>query len=239
MYSFAQRPDTKVYDEPLYAAYLAQTDGQRPYRERLLQVQSVDKRRVVEDVLLGDAGLTAEEARSKSIRFYKNMSKHLCIFGGDELAFMQDMENVVLVRHPFKVVASYYKAMGDGMTLHDTGFIDFLPLLRHVEEIGKVAPVLLNEQLLRHPERTLRRLCEKLEIDFKESMLSWTPGGIPEDGIWAYHWYKGTHGTSGFTAEAAESPPEEALQGLPTNIIQIAYDALPVYDRIAATDDVC
>lgn len=36
MYSFAQRDDTEVLDEPLYAHYLRVTGVDRPYREELL-----------------------------------------------------------------------------------------------------------------------------------------------------------------------------------------------------------
>lgn len=35
MYSFGQRSDMIVYDEPLYAAYLVQTGTARPYREQV------------------------------------------------------------------------------------------------------------------------------------------------------------------------------------------------------------
>lgn len=35
MYSFAQRTDTVVEDEPLYAAYLSLTGASRPYTEQV------------------------------------------------------------------------------------------------------------------------------------------------------------------------------------------------------------
>lgn len=35
MYSFGQRGDMIVHDEPLYAAYLVQTGASRPYREQV------------------------------------------------------------------------------------------------------------------------------------------------------------------------------------------------------------
>jgi hypothetical protein len=35
MYSFAQRPDSAVYDEPLYAHHLVVTGEDRPYKDQV------------------------------------------------------------------------------------------------------------------------------------------------------------------------------------------------------------
>ncbi len=58
MYSFAQRLDTRVFDEPLYAHYLSSQADRPPHpgEEDILQAQDSDGERVVEDVLLGEFG---------------------------------------------------------------------------------------------------------------------------------------------------------------------------------------
>jgi hypothetical protein len=57
MYSFAQRHDTAVFDEPLYAHYLANINPAafRPYREEVLKVQDSNGDAVVRDIILGPA----------------------------------------------------------------------------------------------------------------------------------------------------------------------------------------
>ncbi|XP_013598707.1 PREDICTED: branched-chain-amino-acid aminotransferase-like protein 2 isoform X2 [Brassica oleracea var. oleracea] len=47
MYSFAQRDDTEVLDEPLYAAYLKSTGADRPYRDELLSKMHISKQRLL------------------------------------------------------------------------------------------------------------------------------------------------------------------------------------------------
>ncbi|CAI5484532.1 unnamed protein product [Closterium sp. Yama58-4] len=50
MYSFAQRPDTEVVDEPLYADFLTVTGAPRPYRQLVLDSMDSDGTRVVDEV---------------------------------------------------------------------------------------------------------------------------------------------------------------------------------------------
>jgi hypothetical protein len=42
MYSFAQRPDTTVLDEPLYGHYLKATGAEHPGREEVLENMELD-----------------------------------------------------------------------------------------------------------------------------------------------------------------------------------------------------
>jgi len=55
MYSFAQRDDMEVLDEPLYANFLRVTGLDRPYREDLLSKmeQDLDGNKVVKEVIFG------------------------------------------------------------------------------------------------------------------------------------------------------------------------------------------
>lgn len=67
MYSFAQRQDTKVLDEPLYAHYLSNTPAKtyHPAAEEVLRTMENDGQKVVE-MMLGNA--------EKPVLFYKNMT---------------------------------------------------------------------------------------------------------------------------------------------------------------------
>ncbi|KAH8507390.1 hypothetical protein H0E87_009790 [Populus deltoides] len=51
MYSFAQRDDMEVLDEPLYATFLKVSDVERPYREELLSKMESDGDKVVKEII--------------------------------------------------------------------------------------------------------------------------------------------------------------------------------------------
>ena len=52
MYAFAQREDTQVFDEPLYAHYLKVSGAIHPGREKVLQALENDGEKVVYEVIL-------------------------------------------------------------------------------------------------------------------------------------------------------------------------------------------
>lgn len=54
-----------------------------------------------------------------------------------------------------------------------------------------------SQHILDSPEPILRALCDALGIDFTPKMLSWSAGPKPIDGVWANHWYKSTHQSTG------------------------------------------
>jgi hypothetical protein len=68
MYSFAQRKDTLVLDEPFYAVYLSKTGVSHPGREDVLQSQSTDENEVMKSIFT---------PFSTPILFIKNMAHHI------------------------------------------------------------------------------------------------------------------------------------------------------------------
>ncbi|CAN0012580.1 unnamed protein product, partial [Choristocarpus tenellus] len=72
MYSFAQRPDTVVYDEPLYAHFLSthpEDETWRPYRDQVLAEQMSDGNRWIREVALGPT--------PKPVVYMKHMAKQV------------------------------------------------------------------------------------------------------------------------------------------------------------------
>ena len=55
MYSFAQRSDCKVFDEPLYAHYLSKSAARHyhPGAEEVIATMENDGEKVVQDLILG------------------------------------------------------------------------------------------------------------------------------------------------------------------------------------------
>src|SRR4051794_31190071 len=89
MYSFAQRDDTVVLDEPLYAHYLTMTNSDHPGKEEILQSQQTDGEKVISDVILGDY--------NKPVVFFKQMTHHLVNISLDFLSYT---ENIIFIRNP-------------------------------------------------------------------------------------------------------------------------------------------
>ena len=197
MYSFAQRGDARVFDEPLYAHYLASTDARNyhPGAEEVLASQENDGEKVVRDILLGD--------HDAPVVFFKNMTHHLVNL---DWSFLKRLTNVLLTRDPVDMLPSYADVV-KAPTLRDTGYADQVALLNYLMECGQEPPVLVADQVLRNPRRVLSRLCERIGIPFDEAMLRWEAGPRPEDGVWAKHWYGGVHRSTGFNPNRPKTEP--------------------------------
>jgi hypothetical protein len=186
MYSFAQRVDTRVIDEPLYAHYLRMTGAQHPGRDEVLASQENDGEQVVRDVILGPC--------DKPVLFLKQMAHHLVEL---DHAFLAHTQNVILTRDPEEMLTSLVENIPEP-TLRDTGFAAQTSLLRELRAQGQAPCILVAHEILIDPRRELTRLCGALDIDFEDAMLAWKPGPRSEDGVWAPHWYASVHRSSGF-----------------------------------------
>ena len=60
------------------------------------------------------------------------------------------------------------------------------------------APIVDATDILRAPEKMLRKLCASLQIEFSDAMLSWPVGPRESDGVWAPHWYDAVLASTGF-----------------------------------------
>lgn len=221
MYSFAQRPDTTVVDEPLYAYYLTHaTDrAEHPGHEDILASQSADGRQVVESVILGGDYAT-------EVVVFKQMTHHLLDL---PLDFLHQTHNVLLIRDPQAILASYTKVIGQP-SAYDIGVPQQDALFTYLQAHGVLTAIVDAKTLLQHPRRTLELLCERLGIPFTEAMLSWEAGPRPEDGVWASHWYANVHASTGF------APYQEKTVSLLPEIAAIAAQCRPFYEKLLASD---
>lgn len=216
MYSFAQRPDTRVVDEPLYAHYLKHSPRPviHPGQEAILASQLQDGAQVVRQQLLGPV--------EQPVVVFKQMTHHLIAL---DRSFLLEMKNVLLIRHPRRIIASYAKVIPEPV-MEDVGIQMQYELAQYLKVHGRLDAVLDSKDLLLDPKQQLEQLCEKLDIPFYEKMLSWPAGPRPEDGVWAPHWYANVHQSTGFAPyqerEVALNPQQEAL----ANACQPFYEAL-------------
>ena len=71
-------------------------------------------------------------------------------------------------------------------------------LLNYLIENDHPAIVVDASQVLANPELILKKICNTLNINFSTKMLSWEPGPLKEDGVWAKYWYHNVHKSTCF-----------------------------------------
>lgn len=218
MYAFAQRADTTVVDEPLYAHYLTSTDADRyhPGAEEVLADQQSDGERVVEEVILG--------SYETPVVFFKQMTHHLVEL---DWSFLGETVNLILTRNPREVLRSYTEQV-ERPTMRDVGYARQLELLEHLKDRGQRPMVLDSNAVLKDPKGTLSEVCAHLGIPFDEGMLSWEAGPRPEDGVWAPHWYESVHRSTGF------QPPTPKTGPVPEHLENLLDECEPIYAKLLA-----
>ena len=214
MYSFAQRADMTVVDEPLYAHYLknTKTEAIHPGTPEILETMETDGEQVVQNILYGKYPTPHV--------FFKQLTHQLIDLKED---FLADMEHVLLIRDPQRIIASYAKVIPNPK-MHDVGIQMQYELFHKLSTIGKVAAVVDAKRLLLNPKKVLTQLCEQLDLPFDDKMLQWEKGPRPEDGCWAKYWYKNVHNSTGFM------PYQEKKVDLYGNLATLAATCQPYYD---------
>ncbi len=214
MYSFRQRPDTLVVDEPLYAHYLDVTGADHPGDEEVLAAMDRDGERVVREVILGPC--------ERPVHFIKNMAHHLVAL---DRSFLSRITNALLIRDPKEMLPSLAVQLPHP-TLRDTGLQQQVEILDLVLEQDEDPVVLDARELLLDPPVVLERACGKLGIPFYGAMLSWPPGPKPEDSVWAKHWYGSVHSSTAF------APYEPKTEPFPRRLEPLLKECRPLYERL-------
>ena len=112
--------------------------------------------------------------------------------------------------------------------LADIGFVQQAELFDYVCALGQTPIVIDSADIRADPKGMMARLCASLTILMDAGMLQWPSGGHAADGVWAAHWYGAVHRSTGF------ADPEPDLPELEPQYAEIAAQALPYYDRLAA-----
>ncbi len=218
MRAFENRGDTLVVDEPLYAAYLVRTGIDHPMREAILASQPTDLSAAV-------AGLSAPLPTGTRVHYVKHMAHH--VSREMDLTWTLGFHNVLLIRDPVEVVASYIRARErcepDDIGLPQQGW-----LLELWDTHGAEVPILDARDFLGAPERYLRWLCDWLKIPFSDQMLSWPPGPRPSDGVWGAHWYSAVWASTGF------GPWRRRETALSDHDAAVAEACRPVFEALHA-----
>jgi hypothetical protein len=214
MYSFRQRADTTVVDEPLYGHYLRVTGRGHPGADDIMAAVETSGDRVVAETILG--------AYDTPVVFFKQMAHHLVNL---DLAFLGQCRNMLLVRDPREMLPSLAVQLPDA-NLNDTGLAWQVELAESIVDAGDTPIVLDSRVLLTDPEAALTELCSRLGLAFDPAVLSWPAGPIREDGVWARYWYENVHKSTGF------APYEPQRRDLPSELQPVLDAAIPLYDTL-------
>ncbi|MEP5731245.1 MAG: HAD family hydrolase [Sulfitobacter sp.] len=210
MYSFGNRADFSVIDEPFYGAYLSATGVVHPMQDQILEAHQTNP-----DMI--DA--SCRSGGSPHL-YMKQMPHHM--IDGFPLGWADGCVHVHLIRHPARVIASY-TAKREEISLADIGFEQQTLLYNAVGGL-----VVDSADIRANPEMMLRRLCDAIDLPFDPAMLSWPAGPKLEDGIWAKHWYGAVHKSTGFAGA------EPGLPKLEPHLQPLLSAALPHYEAMAA-----
>lgn len=217
MYSFAQRPDTAVVDEPLYGHYLRHTRAPQPHCEELIEILETDGAKIVRDIILSPPP-------GKPVYFIKNMAHHLMNLDD---SFLEKVTNVFLIRDPVQMLPSLIHQI-DSPTPRDAAYVSQANTFQRLKAAGQSPVVIDSRELLLDPEGVLRELCLRTGIPFFPGMLAWEAGPRPEDGAWARWWYRNVHASTGF------QPFKEKSEPFPERLRPLLEECLPHYETLRA-----
>lgn len=217
MYSFGNRENTTVIDEPMYAHYLVNhPDINHPGRDEIIESQSTD----IEDII----SKMSSENCDTDILFIKNMAHHLV---SRDWSFLLDMINIFLIRNPRQLIASFAQVIQSPSML-DIGIEVEYEIFEYLQNHNQKCVVLDSNEVLKNPKNVLSQLCSAVGINFDPNMLQWPSGPKEEDGVWARYWYDNVHQSTGFVKQ------ETSSRAFPEELLPLLENAQKYYDLLCA-----
>ncbi len=209
MRSFENRSDTVVLDEPFYAHFLDKTNLNHPGRDEVLLSQDCNWNNVVKMI-------TGPIPQNKPIWYQKHMAQHN--LDGCDISWIKNMNNCILIRHPKYVIPSYNReySISNEQLLGYTQQLDLIRILE--EELGAPPPIFDATDILKNPEKGIKKICMSLGIPFSKKMLKWPNGKRNSDGVWAKYWYKNVENSTQFNPFFEKD-------------INIPKELIPLYDK--------
>ena len=188
MRSWSSRQDTYTIDEPFYAYYLKKSKLKHPMYKEIIKHYPTDYNSIVKN-------LTEDTSKKNTIFYQKHMAHHLTEL--NNINWVRRCENCILIRHPKEVISSYTKK-NQLNNIYELGYIQQYKIVKFLLDIDKSFIVIDSFDLLNNPKKILSEWCNKINLDFSDSMLSWEKGSHVSDGIWWKHWYDNVIETTGF-----------------------------------------
>jgi hypothetical protein len=209
-----ERGDLEVAHEPF--SYL-QVDGHFEFAGR----RATSTIELLDVLLEVNAGERRVFAKDTSDYTYPPLLK-------DERLF-SDVINTFMIREPRSAISSHY-AMNPKATLDEYGFENLHTLFEAVRSAtGEVPPVIDGDDLVTHPEATVRAYCERVGLDFMPEAMRWDPG---QRAHWerTNRWHAEVAESSGLVAKA---PERRETPDTNAHLRHIADHHQPFYDALA------
>jgi hypothetical protein len=219
MYSFGNRTDFSVVDEPMYAHYLLHNPIEHPGQEETLKSLPHSMEEIKKQLIFKPL------SANQPYYFIKNMAHHF--EGVKDIRFLLALDNLFLIRDPYQLIASFAQVIPNP-TMLDIGLKKEWELFEYLQDHGKTPFVLDSNSVLADPENKLKQLCTALDIPFSEQMLKWEAGPRKEDGVWAKYWYANVHKSTGFAKQKTSS------RVLEKRLYPLYEEAKIYYDKLAA-----
>lgn len=188
MRAWSSRADTFISDEPFYAHYLKQTGLNHPMSKEIINLYSTKHKDIIKN-------LTSVIPKGKNIWYQKHMAHH--ILKVNDLSWIKNFHNCILIRHPKYVINSYVKK-NTLSSVTDLGYTQQLSIIKFLKKEKLKFYIIDSDDFLKNPEKKINDWCNFLNIDFKKSMLSWSKGPHINDGIWGKHWYNNINNSTKF-----------------------------------------
>lgn len=217
MRSWGSRRDTVVMDEPFYAHYLQQTGCDHPGAKEVIAAYETDWQTIVHQLLAAPG--------DSPIVYQKHMTHHM--LAPIDRAWMRQVSNCFLIRDPRRMILSYAKVIPNP-TSEQMGLAQQAEIFEYVRQTtGEIPPVIESRDVLLHPAKTLRRLCQALDVPFDEAMLHWPAGRRSTDGLWGKYWYANVEKSTGF------QPYREDNTRLPKRLQPLLKECQFYYNKLA------
>jgi hypothetical protein len=219
MYSFDQRTDTVVIDEPFYGIWLKKLGKKQPFFDEVLQtMECTDPDRIHDEI-------ESKEKLNGNV-FVKNMANTVNNMNPKRITSYRP---ILLIRHPAETIVSHIK-IDSLITVDDLCLEHQVKLYDSLKERTKEDPIVIDgNELRKDPLSVLTQVCYRLGLPFTDKMLSWPAGPKPIDGIWAQGWYGEVHSSTGFRPP---SDTKATVSDIPSDLMHIYDEVLPYYERL-------
>ncbi|XP_070577893.1 uncharacterized protein [Ptychodera flava] len=170
------------------------------------------------------------------------MKDHAYRIGGSRRydALPEGFAHSFLIRQPIKSIISSYKTYIDAngwdnpLLSSQLNYRGIWDLFKYTRDVKGQTPVIIDaDDLLTDPASIMKKYCEAVGFEFRESMLHWEPGRLE---AWNSNeiWYRTVSTSEGFLkpSELGSSQPNDNLSDFPEVVQEAVRDSQVCYEEM-------